>query len=514
MGEPKPLSGPDLENGIALVDVPDGGSLLGHVNGEAVLLVRPAGGDVVFAVGATCSHYGGSLAEGRVVGNEVRCPLHHARFCVMTGDAIAAPALSALPCWRVERHGPQLVLAEKLVRTARVPPHSPASVVIVGAGAAGNAAAEMLRAEGYAGPVTMIGADVARPVDRPNLSKDYLAGTAPEDWVSLRDEAFYAEQNIELVLGTRVVALDTKARTVALSDGTSRQYDALLLATGADPVNLPLAGDHVCYLRTLADSRAIIERAKRAKRVVVVGASFIGLEVAAALRTRGLEVHVVAPEARPLERVMGPEIGGFVRALHQEKDVVFHLGRRVGSVAKDAVVLDDGTRIPADLVVIGVGVQPALALAEQAGLALDRGVVVNEQLETSAQGVWAAGDIARWPDARSGKSIRVEHWVVAERQGQTAARNMLCKQERFDAVPFFWSQHYDVTIAYVGHTEGWDRIDMIGSFAKQSAVVVYRAGGKVAAVATIGRDQESLEVEELMERGDQSGLEEMLKRIV
>lgn len=512
MGEPAPLTGPDLVKGVAMGDVPEGGSLLGHAHGEAVLLVRPMGDTAVFAVGASCTHYGGPLAEGCVVGHEVRCPWHHARFDIRTGAAVAAPALNALPCWRVERRGQQLILAEKLVRTARVPPRSPSSVVIIGAGAAGNAAAEMLREEGYTGPVTMIGADTARPVDRPNLSKDYLAGTAPEEWVSLRDEAFYAARNIELVLGNRAVALDTKARKVELSDGTSRTYDALLLATGADPVRLPLAADHVCYLRTLADSREIIERAKHVKRVVVIGASFIGLEVAASLRARELEVHVVAPDKRPLERVLGPEIGDFVRALHEEHGVTFHLGRTVGSVEKDAVVLDDGARIPAELVVIGVGVRPVVALAEQAGLVLDRGVLVNDQLETSAPGVWAAGDIARWPDARSEKAIRVEHWVVAERQGQTAARNMLGKSERFDAVPFFWSQHYYVAISYVGHAEKWDRIDVIGSIAEKNCVVVYRADGNVAAVATIGRDKVSLDAEHLMERGDQPGLEAMLVR--
>ena len=512
MGETVPLTGPDLAKGVAIDDVPEGGSLLGHANGEAVLLVRPAGGTAVFAVGATCTHYGGPLAEGCVVGHEVRCPWHHARFDVRTGAAVAAPALNALSCWRVERQDQQLVLAEKLVRAALTPVRSPSSVIIIGAGAAGNAAAEMLREEGHTGPVTMIGADTARPVDRPNLSKDYLAGTASEDWVWLRDDAFYAARNIELVLGKRVVGLDTRARRVELSDGTSRTYDALLLATGADPVKLPLVADHVCYLRTLADSRAIIERAEPGKRVVVVGASFIGLEVAASLRARELEVHVVAPDKRPLERVMGPEVGDFVRALHEQHGVTFHLQHTVSSVEKDAVVLDDGTRIAAELIVIGVGVRPVVALAEQAGLAVDRGVVVNAQLETSAPGVWAAGDIARWPDARSGKAIRVEHWVVAERQGQTAARNMLGKSERFDAVPFFWSQHYDVAISYVGHAEKWDRIDVIGSIVDRNCLVVYRADGNVAAVATIGRDKESLEAEELMERGDRQGLENLLVR--
>lgn len=507
MGDPAPLSGPDLSQGVGYADVPEGGSLLGHAAGEAVLLVRPRGGEDVFAVGATCTHYSGPLAEGRVEGCQVRCPWHHARFDVRTGEAVGAPALGELPCWAVERRGDQLVLGARLTRPAPTPARSPASVVIVGAGAAGNAAAEMLRTRGYRGPVTLIGADPARPVDRPNLSKDYLAGTAPEAWVSLRDESFYAAQQIELVTGTRVKEIDVPAHEVVLEDGSRRGYGALLLATGADPIRLPLAGEHVHYLRTLADSRGLIADARAGARAVVVGASFIGLEAAAALRTRGLEVDVVAPEARPLERVLGPQIGDFVRGVHEARGVRFHFGRTAKSFEAGVVVLDDGARLAADLVVVGVGVRPALALAEHAGLAVERGVVVNERLETSAPDVWAAGDIARWPDPRSGETIRVEHWVVAERQGQTAARNMLGADERFEDVPFFWSQHFDVTIGYVGHAEQWDRIEVRGKLGGDAgAVVAYHDRGRIAAVATIGRDQDSLAAEALMEAGDEAAL--------
>jgi NADPH-dependent 2,4-dienoyl-CoA reductase/sulfur reductase-like enzyme/nitrite reductase/ring-hydroxylating ferredoxin subunit len=484
-----------------------------------VLLIRPKGADEVFAIGPTCTHYGAPLADGLCVGNEVRCPWHHARFDLRTGEAVAAPALNPLPCWKVERRGVRLVVAEKLPRVAPVPPaRTPESVVIVGAGAAGNAAAEMLRREGYAGPVTMIGAETALPVDRPNLSKNYLAGTAPEEWVLLRGEDFYVAERIELLLGTRVVAIDPKARRVQLSDGTSRGYGALLLATGADPVKLSVPGSempHVSYLRSLADSRAIIAKAtaKETMRAVVVGASFIGLEVAASLRTRGLEVHVVAPDARPLERVLGPELGDFVRALHEGHGVRFHLGHTLKAIEESSVVLDDGSRLPADLVVVGIGVRPSLALAEQAGLQMDRGVVVDQHLETSAPGVYAAGDIARWQDPRTGKNIRIEHWVVAERQGQTAARNMLGREEAFRSVPFFWSQHYDVPIAYIGHAESWDRIDVAGSIeVGKSCLVAFRSGGRIAAVATIDRDKESLEAEVLLERDDQDGLEALIAR--
>lgn len=513
MGDTAPLTGPDLAEGVELAQVPEGGSLVGHAGGEAVLLVRPAGGEEVFAIGASCSHYGGPLAEGCVVGREVHCPWHHARFDVTTGDAVAAPALNPLPCWKVVRDGDRLVLADKLVRPPRpAPPRSPSSVVIVGAGAAGAAAAEQLRDLGYRGPLTLVGGDPAPPVDRPNLSKDYLAGNAPEEWVTLRDQAFYAERDIELLLGVRAQAIDVAAREVALSDGSRRGYEALLLATGADPVRLPNLGDSVMYLRTLADSRAIIARAADAKRAVVIGASFIGLEVAASLRTRGLTVDVVAPEAAPLAKILGPEVGAFIKELHEAHGVAFHLGRTVKEVDGGHAVLDDGARLPADLIVVGVGVRPAIALAEQAGLKTDKGVVVDQYLESSVPGIWAAGDIARWPDRYAQAPLRIEHWVVAERQGQTAARNILGLAQPFTAVPFFWSAHYDVTLTYVGHAESWERIEIVGDLAARDALVAYRSGGRIAAVATVGRDRASLAAEVAMERGDQAALEALVAK--
>jgi len=361
----------------------------------------------------------------------------------------------------------------------------------------------MLRRQDYRGSIVMLSGEQASPVDRPNLSKDYLAGNAPEDWLPLRPANFYAEAGIDLRLGTEVASIDCKARNVLLAGGQAIGFDRLLLATGAEPVRLPIPGadrPHVHLLRTLDDCRAIIASAGAARRAVVIGASFIGLEVAASLRARDIEVHVVGLEQRPMERVLGAEMGDFVRALHEEHGVVFHLGNTVTSIEDKRATLESGGTIEADMVVVGVGVRPRLALAEKAGLAIDRGVKVDAYLETSAKGIFAAGDIARWPDPHSRSAIRVEHWAVAERQGQTAARNMLGQREAFDAVPFFWSQHYDVPINYVGHAENWDEIEVDGSIAAKDCVVRYKSGGRVLAVASIYRDTASLQAELAMER--------------
>jgi NADPH-dependent 2,4-dienoyl-CoA reductase/sulfur reductase-like enzyme/nitrite reductase/ring-hydroxylating ferredoxin subunit len=478
--------------------------LLGHVDGEAVLLAKR--GSELFAIGATCTHYNGPLAEGLIVDDTVRCPWHHACFSLRTGEAIRAPALNPVSCFRVEENGSKIFVREKIERSPaqEVKPDSHVrSVVIVGGGAAGNAAAEMLRRQGFTGSITMVTADDALPYDRPNLSKDYLAGNASEDWIPLRTPEFYKEHKIEVRLGTRATAIDTVERTIALADGSHIAFDALLLATGASPVHLDIPGadlPHVHYLRTLDDSRALIAKAKDARRVVVIGASFIGLETAASLRARKLDVHVIGPQSRPLERVLGAELGDMVKAIHEKNGVVFHFGTTAAAIDKEAVTLKTGERIAADLVVAGIGVRPDVAIAQGAGLTADNGIVVDEYLQTSAPGIYAAGDIARWPDIHSGRPIRVEHWVVAERQGQTAAINILGGRQLFDAAPFFWSQHFDVTVSYVGHAEKWDKIEIDGDPAAHDCKVTYYQDGRKLAVATVSRDLESLRAEVELER--------------
>lgn len=503
-GDGKTPEGPDLERGVASDDVKEGTPLAGRVGDDGVLLTRIDGR--CYAVGASCTHYGGPLADGLVVGHQVRCPWHHAAFDLRTGAADRPPALAPLPCFTVdERDGRVRVTGRQAtsVSAARLTGH-PASVVIVGAGAAGVAAAVALRAEGYEGPVTIIDDDPDSAVDRPNLSKDYLAGSAPEEWVTLRSAEQLAEQGIVL-RRERVMALDVPGRQLQLAGAGTLAWDTLLLATGASPIRLDIptvASLPLLTLRSLADSRAIIQAATRVPntRAVVIGASFIGLEVAASLRARGVDVHVVAPDSRPLERILGADVGDWIRSVHEAHGVVFHLGRKPVATRDGGVVLDDGSVIGADVVVAGVGVRPNVQLAEAAGLAMDRGVVVDEFLRTSAPGVWAAGDIARWPDPHTQETIRVEHWALAQRQGVAAARNILGAGERFDAVPFFWSAHFDATVSYVGHAERWDRIEIDGSLAGGDAEVRYIAGDRALAVATVGRDAALLQAELDMER--------------
>ena len=509
------LTGPDLAAGVDTTSVAPGQLVTGHAFGEPVLLVHA--GVNWFAVGAKCTHYSAPLDQGLLVGETIRCPWHHACFHLHNGAATHAPALNDLPSYdvavennrvRVVRkrdHG-QLKKRSLTTRGSRAPErvifesdplHGPKSVLILGGGAAGNACAEMLRREAYRGPVTIIDPDPDAPYDRPNLSKDYLAGNAPEEWLPLHPRDFYEAQHIELVSGVEAVSLDPQSRTVQLSDGSSRNYECLLIATGATPVRLSIPGaEKIQYLRTLRDCRGLIEKASKGKRAVVIGASFIGLEVTASLVTRGLKVDVVAPEALPLERVLGKELGTLIKKIHEDKGVTFHLGHSVAAIRDGSVELDDHSSIDTDLVVAGVGVRPNIKLAQAAGLTIDNGVAVNEFLETSVAGIFAAGDAAQWPDAYSETRIRVEHWVVAERQGQVVARNMLGHRDRFDDIPFFWSAHYDaVTIGYTGHVDKWDAVKIDGDVTKMDCAVSYMLNGKRRAMATINRDRQNLETE-------------------
>jgi NADPH-dependent 2,4-dienoyl-CoA reductase/sulfur reductase-like enzyme/nitrite reductase/ring-hydroxylating ferredoxin subunit len=500
------LHGPDLTLGIAQDTLADGAKLLGHVGEEAVLLVRI--GSELFAIGAHCTHYQGPLVAGLVVGDTIRCPWHHACFDLRTGEALRAPALDPLSCWVVELRNHRVFVRSKKTRPkapriGKPSGDTPKRIVIVGGGAAGFAAAEMLRRQDFAGSIVILSNDTAAPVDRPSLSKEYLSGNASDDSVSLRPSSFYSENAIDLRLSANVVRLDPGSREIALSDGQSIPYDRLLLATGAEPIRLWIPGAnqaHVHSLRSLADCRAILARARTARRAIILGTSFIGLEVAASLRSRGIEVHVVAPEKQPLGNILGSEMGRLVRSLHEENGVDFHLRETAVSIDGKKVILASGSVLAGDFVIAAIGALPRLELAVRTGIVVDRGVVVNSYLETSASGVFAAGDIARWPDPHTGANIRVDHWIVAERQGRTAALNMMGHREKFTAVPFFWSQHYDVPINYVGHAESWDEIAVEGDIPSKDCVLRFKRGGRTLAIASIFRDHESLQGELCMER--------------
>lgn len=501
MGAQGEVAGPDFSRGVRLSDVPEG-MLGGHVGGEPVLLSRF--GNDLYAVSGTCTHYGAALAAGLADGRTVRCPLHHACFDLKTGAALRAPALDPLDRWRVEHDGEMVLVRERIgpapnVRRTASP--SVGRVVIVGGGAAGLACAHELRQLGHGGAITMLSADRDPPCDRPNLSKDYLAGTAPPEWLPLRGEDWYAEQRIELRLGCKVRQIDPAGRRVRTDHGEEIPYDRLLIATGGKPRRLDgFSGGNVHRLRSIADAEALAAEARPGARAVIIGSSFIGMEAAAALRQREVAVTVVAPERVPFVRLFGAEIGGWFRRLHEKNGVRFELGVGATGFEQGAVKLANGLSVPADFVLLGVGVRPRIGLAEEAGLAVaGGGVRVDRFLQTSQPGIFAAGDIAAYPDPLTGDPVRIEHWVVAERQGQVAAANMLGNREPFDSIPFFWTEQFGVALRYVGHAVRWDRVEIDGDVEQGSFIARYHDRGVHRASAAVGRELEILEDERRLE---------------
>jgi 3-phenylpropionate/trans-cinnamate dioxygenase ferredoxin reductase subunit len=360
--------------------------------------------------------------------------------------------------------------------------------VIVGGSLAGAKAAETLRQEGFDGRVVLVGAEEERPYERPPLSKDYLRGEVGREKVYVHDGSFYADHDIELRLGTTAIALDTSTNELSLGDGERLRYDRLLLATGSEPRRLAVPGaelDGVLYLRSVRDSDALRERLDRGGAAVVIGAGWIGAEVAASARQRGLEVTVVEPASVPLERVMGAEVGAIYRDIHTERGVRMLMGTGVeafeGNRSVERVRTSDGRAIECDFVVVGVGVQPRTQLAAQAGLDVDDGVLVDEQLETSAPGVFAARDVANAHHPFYGERIRVEHWANALHQGASAARNMLGRAEPYDRLPYFFSDQYDVGMEYSGFAREWDRIAFRGDPSTREFIAFWLSGDHVVA---------------------------------
>ena len=491
-------------------DLRDGEMKEISVDETKILLARV--GDNFHAVSATCPHYGGPLAEGALCGTRVVCPWHHAAFNVVNGNLEDPPALDSLVSFQLRVEGERILVSLPEEAEDRRTPDmvqrdtsiDSRQFVIIGAGAAGYAAAQTLREEGFRGSVVMITREDRAPYDRPNLSKDYLHGHAEPEWMPLRGEDFFNEHDITLLLNRDVTSVDARTKTITFDSGETMDYDALLVATGGAPVRLNMSGSdlkNVCVLRSFADADSIIETAKHSRRVVVVGASFIGMEAAYSLRERGLEVTVVAPSQEPFELTLGANVGALFRREHESHGIRFKLGNIVyrfeGTHKIEAVVLDNGERIETDMVVVGVGVRPVTQFLE--GVELDHagGVVVDSRLR-AADGLFAAGDIASFPDPRTGERVRIEHWRTAQQQGRTAARTMMGRNVTFDAVPFFWTRQFDIGLLYVGHAASWDEIIYRGDLALHDFLAFFVKGSRVLAVAGMNRDSEMAAAEELL----------------
>ncbi|KPK63117.1 MAG: hypothetical protein AMK73_05395 [Planctomycetes bacterium SM23_32] len=475
-----------------------------EVGDDQIMLVRVNGR--IHACGDKCTHYGGPLSKGLLVGETVTCPWHTARFDVTTGDVQAPPALTGVGCCPVKVEEGSVYVGE--VRKPKAPTVKGAddrTFAIVGAGGAGNAAAITLREEGFAGRIVMITAEPHRPYDRPTLSKELMSGEASVKSLPLHSEKFYERRRIELLTNALVTGLDADARKVILQDGREIAFDRALLATGGVPRRLDIPGAELpsfFVLRSRDDAQAIVSAVQEAERAVVLGAGFIGMEAAASLTERGLQVHVVAPEDVPMVRVFGRRVGGWVRGLHEEHGVEFHMGTTAREVRGDGgveeIVLEDGTSLPADVVIAGIGIRPAVSYLEGSGLLQDGAVPVDGKLCTRADGIYAAGDIAVVPDARTGKACRVEHWVVAERQGCHAARAMLGSEEPYDEVPFFWTLQFHNSLKYIGHAGDADDVVFRGSLPDGKFLAGYYEGEQLRAIAAAGPARAALAVSELL----------------
>jgi NADPH-dependent 2,4-dienoyl-CoA reductase/sulfur reductase-like enzyme/nitrite reductase/ring-hydroxylating ferredoxin subunit len=479
--------------------------------GEVMLVLL---GDEVYACGARCTHYGGPLAGGVLTGSVVTCPWHNARFDVKTGAMVKPPALSDVRCCPVKvENGDVFIGPAKKPATPKSRKQGKKTFAIVGAGAAGNAAAETLRKQGFAGRVVLITAEPGLPYDRPPLSKTFLSGDVTAEDIALRYEEFYADLGIELLNNHRVVSLDAKARTLTFEKGETLKFDAALLATGGVPTKPRSAGIEMLgtelpgffLLRSLGDAQALVAALEKAKSVVVLGTGFIGMELAASLRERGLEVHVVGRAEVPLSRVFGDRIGAWIQGLHVDRGVSFHLGNTIdelrGKGRVEDVLLNDGSRIPADVVVAGLGVVPAVDFLKGTDLVEAGAVPVNERLETKVPGIFAAGDIAVVPDRRTGTSRRIEHWVVAGRMGQHAAGSMLGRKDPYEEPPFFWTRQFGMSVQYVGHASRFDDIAVRGDIESGDFLAGYYEDGVLKAAVGVERGREIIALGEILRTG-------------
>ncbi|WP_080238232.1 apoptosis inducing factor family protein [Spirosoma rigui] len=497
-----------------------------RVGDTDVLLARADG--QFYALHPKCSHYQAPLAKGALNGNRLVCPWHNACFDIRTGNRLEAPALNGLPTHEVRIEGDQVFVRLTTEKESRENPMAAPddanaeTCVIVGGGGAGAFAAEGLREGGFTGKIVMLTASQEGPYDRPNCSKDYLQGNAPDEWMPLRDDTFYHNYGIDIRPDQRVVSLDPATKQIELASGETLSYDRALVCTGGKPRNLDIPGAELAgihMLRTLHNSQQLRNLGQSGKRFVIIGSSFIGLEGAMSLRKLGAEVDVVGTEAVPFTKILGERIGRVIQGWHEKEGVNFYLGRKVdrfdGDGSVQAVVLDNGDRLPADVVLLGLGVVPQTDFLRSIPLEKDGGVKTDAYLQVT-DGLYAAGDIVHYPGADGPE--RIEHWKVAGQQGHVAGMNMARSQsvdqvennpvgttmtpEPYTMAPFFWTNQQGKRINYVGHTDSFDDIIYDGNpEADDSFLAFYVKQGVIKAAAGLKRDTDIIAIRELMQAG-------------
>lgn len=492
-----------------LTDLKDGEMKQVTADGTDILLTKVDG--TYYAVGAFCTHYGAPLAKGALCGKHVICPWHHAWFDITNGNLLEPPALDALPNYKVKIKDDKILVGLPEERTdRRLPKMATCNLdvdkrifAILGGGAAGYAAAQTLREEGFLGRIIMITQEKELPYDRPNISKDYLQGEVKASMMPLRSKKFFENHKIEVLTGKTAKEVDHSNNKIIFESGEPLHYNKLLVATGGIPRKMDVPGadlENIFVLRSFDSADAIIDALENIKKVVVVGASFIGMEAAASLQSRGLAVTVVAPEKLPFAKTLGPEIGKYFKELHQENGVQFKLDSQVEKFEGDSkleyVVLKSGERLQADVVITGIGVAPATAILKDIKQEKDGGVITDLYLNLVAD-LYAAGDIASIPDPHTNKPRRIEHWRYALQQGRAAAVNMLDKEIPFLGVPFFWTAHFGVSLRYIGHAKDWDEIYYDGEVAAKKFLAFYIKDDRITAVAGIGRDKEMAHLEQV-----------------
>lgn len=491
----------DLENGeMKTIKIDDDKEiLLSKINGE------------FFATGSKCTHYGAPLEDGVLSGETIVCPWHHACFNAKNGDLVEPPARDSLPNFDVEIDKDNVIV--KLpddIPDSRTPnmmernPDDKTTYVIIGGGAAGNAAAQSMRESGYRGNIVMITQENRVPYDRPNLSKAYMQGEAEEEWMPLRDEDFYKDNGIELKFESKVKDLDTATRTINFEDGERLTYDKVLIATGGVPKELDVNGhdlENIFYLRSFADADVIIEASKNAKKVAVIGSSFIGMETADSLKSRGLDVTVISPDDVPFKNIFGEDIGNMFLNMHRDNGVEFKLNTGVkefeGEEKVEAVLLDNDEKVEADMVIVGIGVTPTTEFVKGIDLEPDGGLPVDKHLMVDEH-IYAAGDVATFKEKRTGEKMRIEHWRTAEQQGRIAGRNMAGIVTPYDSVPFFWTRQGGISVQYIGHAPDWDEIIVEGDIDEKDFIAYYVKNNLIYAAAGTGKGKRLAAIQHLM----------------